>query len=130
MRQFKPPTLPGPPASSRRVPSYPPCNFLKKPLVIASLSQHLQHLDGAVTPLRAAYRRLEREKMAIILAFKFSASRELPLQTELARKSSKLSDPHGKLFSAEQTIKDQGRKTSSKDKQLSSKDGEIRSLNE
>lgn len=75
-----------------------------------------------------AYKRLKKKKMTGILALKFSASHELPLRTELVRKSSKLFGFQRKHSSAEQTIRVQVLKISSKDEQLSFKHEETRLL--
>lgn len=84
-------------------------------------------MDKTVSSLRVTYKKLEKEKMAVILALRFLTSSELLLRTEIIQKNSKLYDLRTKLSSSKQTIRDQGSKLSVKDGQLASKDQEISS---
>lgn len=97
---------------------------------ITVFSQRIQKMDEAISPLRAAYKKLEREKMAVVLSLQFSASHELPLRTEILQKNSVLFDLRTKLSSSQQDIRDQSSELSLKDGQLTSKNKEILALHE
>lgn len=64
----------------------------EKKLEIASLSQRLQKMDEVVSSLRTTYKKLEREKMVVIMALQFLASRELPLHSKILQKNFELSN--------------------------------------
>lgn len=64
----------------------------EKALHVTSLSYCVQDLDRVVALLRSAFHKLEREKIVVVLALKFSTSWKLPFQIKILKKNSKIAD--------------------------------------
>lgn len=72
-------------------------------------------MDKVTASLKVAYKKLEKEKMAVILALQFLTSRKFPLRADITKKSFELSNLPTELSSSEYTIKDQSLELSLKD---------------
>lgn len=54
-------------------------------------------MDEVVSSLKAAYKKLEKEKTIVVSALQFLASRELPLRADIIKKNSELTNLRTKL---------------------------------